>query len=135
MGEVTEIASEVIEGYRVVRIFGGEHHEMDKFNQATEVSRKNDMKVAVIKAINVSGVQFVIAVGIAVIILAAIQLSTVITITAGSFLAIIAAMLQLIKPMKTLTTSMRPSRSGLAGAESVFNLLDKPVEMNKRVSV
>lgn len=131
MGEVTEIASEVIEGYRVVRIFGGQQHETDKFNQATEISRKNDMKVAVSKAINVFGVQFVIAIGIAVIILAAIQLSTVVVITAGSFLAIIAAMLQLIKPMKTLTTLNATIQRGLAGAESVFILLDKQVEADK----
>ena len=36
MGEVTEIASEAIEGYRVVRIFGGEGYETGKFNKATE---------------------------------------------------------------------------------------------------
>lgn len=54
MGEVTEIVGEVIDGYRVVRIFGGEQYELNKFNKATETSRKNDMKVAVTKAINVS---------------------------------------------------------------------------------
>lgn len=131
MGEVTEIASEAIEGYRVVRIFGGEKYEITKFNKATEYSRKNDMKVAVSKAINVSGVQLVIAIGIAMIIMAAIHLSTVIIISAGSFLAIIAAMLQLIKPMKTLTTLNATIQRGLAGAESVFNLLDLPLEQDK----
>lgn len=131
MGEVTEIAGEVIDGYRVVRIFGGEQYEVKKFNKATEVSRQNDMKVAVSKAINVSGVQAIIAVGIATIIFAAIQLATVITVTAGSFLAIIAAMLQLIKPMKTLTTLNATIQRGLAGAESVFSLLDQVVESNK----
>lgn len=131
MGEVTEIAAEVIEGYRVVRVFGGAEHEINKFNQATEISRKNDLKVAMSKAINVSGVQFIIAVGIAVIILVAIQLAAVITISAGSFLAIIAAMLQLIKPMKTLTTLNATIQRGLAGAESVFNLLDKPIEVDQ----
>ena len=128
MGEVTEIASEAIDGYRVVRVFGGAAYEAEKFNKATEHSRHNDMKVAVSKAVNVSGVQTVIAIGIAMIILAAIQLSTVIVITAGSFLAIIAAMLQLIKPMKTLTTLNATIQRGLAGAESVFNLLDLPLE-------
>ena len=131
MGEVTEIAGEVIDGYRVVRIFGGEQYEVNKFNKATEVSRQNDMKVAVSKAINVSGVQAIIAIGIATIIFAAIQLATVITVTAGSFLAIIAAMLQLIKPMKTLTTLNASIQRGLAGAESVFSLLDQVVESDK----
>lgn len=128
MGEVTEIASEAIDGYRVVRIFGGLDYETAKFSKAIERSRQNDMKVAVSKAINVSGVQIVIAIGIAAIIAAAIQLSTVVIVSAGSFLAIIAAMLQLIKPMKTLTTLNAVIQKGLAGAESVFNLLDQPIE-------
>jgi subfamily B ATP-binding cassette protein MsbA len=128
MGHVTEIASEAIDGYRVVRMFGGEAKEQAKFNVATEQSRRNDMKVAMSKAINVSGVQCIIGFGIAMIIFAAIQLASVITVTAGSFLAIIAAMLQLIKPMKTLTTLNATFQRGLAGAESVFGLLDEPVE-------
>ena len=128
MGEVTEIVGEVIDGYRVVRIFGGEQYELNKFNKATETSRKNDMKVAITKAINVSSVQIIISIGIAAIIFAAIKMTAIITITAGSFLAIIAAMLQLIKPMKTLTTLNAAIQRGLAGAESVFALLDHPVE-------
>ncbi|USQ14986.1 lipid A export permease/ATP-binding protein MsbA [Legionella lytica] len=133
MGEVTEIASEAIDGYRVVRIFGGLDYENAKFSKAIERSRQNDMKVAVSKAINVSGVQIVIAIGIAAIIAAAIQLSTVVIVSAGSFLAIIAAMLQLIKPMKTLTTLNAVIQKGLAGAESVFNLLDQPIENEQGV--
>jgi subfamily B ATP-binding cassette protein MsbA len=128
MGMVTEIASEAIDGYRVVRIFGGEGYEINKFNEAAEVSRKNDMKVASSKALNVSSVQLIIAIGISAIIFAAIQLSTVLAISAGSFLAILASMLQLIKPMKTLTTLNATIQRGLAGAESVFHLLDKPIE-------
>src|SRR3990167_7237564 len=54
MGMVTEVASEAIEGYRVIRIFGGEQYEIQKFNQATELSRMNDMKVAMSKALNVA---------------------------------------------------------------------------------
>lgn len=131
MGEVTEIASEAIDGYRVVRIFGGMEYEENKFSLAIEQSRLNDMKVAFSKAINVSGVQIVIAVGIAAIISVAIQLSTVVIISAGSFLAIIAAMLQLIKPLKTLTTLNAVIQKGLAGAESVFELLDRPGENTK----
>lgn len=131
MGVVTEIASEAIEGYQVVRIFNGEDYEIDKFNKATETSRKNDMKVAISKALNVFGVQFIIATAIAFIIFTAIKLANVITITPGSFLAIIAGMLQLIKPMKTLTTLHATIQRGLAGAESVFNLLDQEKEPNQ----
>jgi subfamily B ATP-binding cassette protein MsbA len=128
MGQVTEIASEAIEGYKVVRLFGGESYEIKKFAEATETSRKNDMHVAFSKAMNVFGVQSIIAVGIAIIILSAVHLATVITITAGAFLAIMVAMLQLIKPLKTLTTLNATIQRGLAGAESVFSLLDQRIE-------
>ncbi|MCH9717435.1 MAG: lipid A export permease/ATP-binding protein MsbA [Gammaproteobacteria bacterium] len=128
MGDVTSTASEAIEGYREVRLFRGEAREAKKFDAATERSRQQDMKVAVSKAINVSGVQAIIALGIAGIIFAAIQLQSVITVTAGAFLAIIAAMLQLIKPMKTLTTLNTVFQKGLAGAESVFRVLDEAKE-------
>ena len=130
MGDVTNIASEVIDGYRVVRIFNGEAYETSKFNAATEMSRINDMKIAFSKAINVSGVQCIFAVGIALIIFSAIQLATVLVVSAGSFLAIIVAMLQLIKPMKTMTSLNATIQRGLAGAESVFSLLDLMCEPN-----
>jgi subfamily B ATP-binding cassette protein MsbA len=130
MGDVTNIASEVIDGYKVVRIFNGEAYETSKFNAATEMSRINDMKIAFSKAINVSGVQCIFAVGIALIIFSAIQLATVLVVSAGSFLAIIVAMLQLIKPMKTMTSLNATIQRGLAGAESVFSLLDLMCEPN-----
>ena len=131
MGDVTEIAEEVLEGYRVVRIFGGQHYEKNKFNRAIEWNRTRDMKVALTKALNVLAVQSVIAIGIALIVLATIKLYSVIAITAGGFLSIIAAMLQLIKPMKDLTTVNTTIQRGLAGAESIFELLDEPLERDR----
>ncbi len=128
MGQVTEIAGEAIDGYQVVRVFGGEDYEVKKFDEANEHSRIQDMKVAISKATNTAGVQIIIAIGIAVIVSASIHLSTIITITAGSFLAVIAAMLQLIKPLKTLSSISAVIQRGLAGAESVFELLDRQIE-------
>jgi ATP-binding cassette, subfamily B, bacterial MsbA len=128
MGEVTQVAGEAIDSYKVVRVFGGQVYECDKFNRITEKARKRDMKVAMTKAFNVTGVQVVIAIGIAMIVGVSIKLSAIIDVTAGGFLSIIAAMLQLIKPLKNLTTVNSVIQRGLAGAESVFNLIDLPPE-------
>lgn len=128
MGKVTEIAAEAIDGYRDVRVFGGIAYESKRFRQATELSRTQDMKVAMSKSINVCAVQMIIALGISMIILVAIKLSSVIIVTAGSFFVVIAAMLQLIKPMKTLTTLHASIQRGLAGAESIFQMLDCDTE-------
>jgi ATP-binding cassette, subfamily B, bacterial MsbA len=128
MGQVTEIAEEAIKGYQEVRIYGGQAYETNKFTQATEQSRLRDMKVAAVKAFNVAGVQTVIACGIALIVVMAIQLSATIAISAGGFVAIIVAMLQLSVPIKRLTNITSIIQRGLAGAESIFNLLDEPGE-------
>ena len=86
MGDVTEIAEEAIEGYRVVRIFGGEQYEIQKFDRALERSRQSDMKVAVTRSLNVFGVQCLIAVGISAMIFLAIFLSSSMTISPGGLI-------------------------------------------------
>jgi ATP-binding cassette, subfamily B, bacterial MsbA len=131
MGQMTDIAEEAIEGHKVVRIFGAQAYESKKFQDATERGWQRDMKVAATKAYNVAGIQVIIALGISMIIFAAIQLSTVIETSAGGFVSIVAAMLQLIKPMKSLAEVNSIIQRGLAGAESVFKLLDEQIEMDK----
>lgn len=130
MGEMTSIAEEAIEGYKVVRIFGGQTYERQKFKRAIEQGWQRDMKVAATKAYNVAGIQIMIAVGISMIIFAAIQLSTVIDTSAGGFVSIVAAMLQLIKPLKSLAEVNSVIQRGMAGAESVFALLDESAEVD-----
>ena len=127
-GSVTEIASEAIDGYQVVRVFGGQGAEQHRFDDATQDARKRDMKVAKIKLINVAGVQLIIALGVAGMVGMAIYFSGDTQIGAGGFVSILAAVLQLIKPMKDLSTVNSTIQRGLAGAESVFDLFDSPLE-------
>lgn len=134
MGEVTEVAGEVIEGFREIRMFSAQHFVEGKFNLAAESSRRHDLKVAMSKAVNVFGVQMILAVAMTVIIFASIQLAKLVTITPGTFLAITAAGLQLIKPMKTMTNINATIQRGLTGAESVFQLLDIPPESSSHTN-
>jgi subfamily B ATP-binding cassette protein MsbA len=134
MGQVTEIASEVIDGFREIRMFETQGFVSKKFNDAAESSRRHDLKVAMSKAINVFGVQMILAIAMTIIIFAAIQLAKHITITPGTFVAITAAGLQLIKPMKTLTNLNATLQRGFAGAESIFQLLDKELEKDNGTS-
>lgn len=131
MGDVTAIAGEAVQAYQSIRIYGGEAYEEARFVDATELARRKDMKVAKAKVINVSGVQFLIAIGVALCILGAMYLAQYITITPGAFVSLIAAMLQLIKPMKNLTVVNSTIQRGLAGAQSLFSLLDRPIEKDQ----
>ncbi|NQY42648.1 MAG: ATP-binding cassette domain-containing protein, partial [Legionellales bacterium] len=133
MMHVTEVAEEGIEGYKEIRMFSSQNYEKNKFQNANSDTRRLDLKVAMTKSINVSGVQLVAASGIAMIMYLAINpdgLSGFTSLSAGSFASIIAAMLAMLKPLKNVTTINSTIQRGIAGAESIFELLDSEVEEN-----
>ncbi len=128
MGHVTHVAEEVIESFKVVRLFGGQNYESEKFNHVTSETARQEMKAVVTKSINVSTVQFLGVLALSGMIVIGTSASGVQQLSAGSFAAMIAAMLALLKPLKELTTVSSIIQRGLAGVESIFGLLDEPVE-------
>jgi subfamily B ATP-binding cassette protein MsbA len=130
MGEMTHIAEESIDGYREVRIYGGENYEIGKFDASTLASRNNDLKVTLTKSLNVSGVQLVAAMGISLIIYLAVNPQYSLFISAGGFVSMMATMLALLKPLKTLSNVNSVIQRGMAGAQSVFDFLDIPPEVD-----
>ncbi len=131
LGVVGDISEEAIEGFREVRMFGGETEENKKFAAATRNNLNQAMKVVVSKSISSSFVQLVGAVVLAYTIYLATSNHLVSnTITPGGFVALLVAMVMLLKPLKDFTNVNNIIQQGLAGAESVFELLDKPIELD-----
>ena len=126
MGGVTHVAEEAIEGYKVIRMFGGENYETNKFNKLSEKNRSRELKVIATNTLASSGVQLVAGSVIACIIYLATSHYT--SITPGAFMSMIASMLALLKPMRNLTTVNSTIQKGIAAAESIFALLDQPLE-------
>lgn len=126
MAHVTHVAQEGIDGYKVIRTFGGEQYETEKFNLATKLNRQREMKVIVINSLGSSGVQLIASAMIALILLLAT--SNYLAISAGGFAAMLAATFALLRPIRRLTQVNNKIQKGIAGAESVFELLDRPAE-------
>lgn len=126
MASVTHIAEEGIEGNRVIRSFGSQAYEQDKFNKATSVQRNRELKIVITNAIGTAGVQIVTSIPIAI----TIYLATMpkFHISAGSFAAILAAMLSLLRPLRRITRVNSMIQKGIAGAESIFKILDSESE-------
>ncbi|MBY0378615.1 MAG: lipid A export permease/ATP-binding protein MsbA, partial [Gammaproteobacteria bacterium] len=132
MANIAHVAEEAIEGYRVVRIFGGETYEKKKFYKAVKSSMNQELKIIVAKAAGTSSVQMVGILVLALLIyFATSKLGTGHQLTAGGFAAMIAAMLALLKPVKDLTTLNALIQRGLAGAETIFEMLDNPDERDE----
>lgn len=128
VGEVTHIASEGIEAYKVIRLYGGQKYENEKFHRATKLNQQRELKVVVTNSVSISLVQLLIAVPIAIILFFAIQ--PALHVTAGSFASVVSAMIMMLRPVRRLTMVNSYIQKGIAGAESIFNLLDEDVERN-----
>jgi subfamily B ATP-binding cassette protein MsbA len=128
MGDITQVIEESITAHKVVKLFGGQQYESDRFSEQANWVRRHTMKQAMASAANVPIVQMVAAVALSVIIYIATVQSKSDETTVGGFLSFIAAMLMLTAPLKRLTSVNEFMQRGLAASESVFELLDTPGE-------
>ena len=126
---ISHTVEESISAERVVKIFGGQTRQQQRFFEATEQFRRSQMREA-IPASAVTPITH-IAASVAIAIIAFLALSQTTGqagASAGGFISFITAMLLLISPIKQLTTVSTTIQRGLAASESVFALLDIPQE-------
>ena len=126
MGDLTHVAEEAIEGYKVIKTFSGESYESNKFHDIITRNRSRELKLVATNSLATSTIQQILAFVIAVTIYLATSHTA--SITAGGFAAMLAAMLAILKPMKNLSTVSNTIQRGLAGAESIFQLIDEAPE-------
>lgn len=131
MGEVTQISNELVQGYKVVRIFNGENYEAQRFQKANEHNMQLEMKRLLTELLSTPLVQFLVAVALAAIVYLATREATLETLSPGIFMSFILAMIMLLTPLRNLTQLNGQLQRGMAAGESIFQLLDEPVEEDK----
>nr|MCU0935042.1 ATP-binding cassette domain-containing protein [Gammaproteobacteria bacterium] len=75
--------------------------------------------------------QLATASGLATIVFIASRQAVEGTLTVGAFVSFLGAMGMLFSPIKRLTQVSEPLQRGLAAAESIFDLIDEPVEADR----
>jgi subfamily B ATP-binding cassette protein MsbA len=130
VAEMSHRAEENIEGYKVVRAFEGQDYETEKFNKVAQINRQREMKIITARSISTSAVQFITAAALSLTLYVATLDIAESLLTPGGFVAMVAAMLALLKPMKDLAFVQNKLYRGLAGAQSVFELLDETPEVD-----
>ena len=130
MADVTAVSEEAITGHRVVKVFGGENYEAQRFDRINDANRKLNVKMAAVSAASVGTVELIAASALAGIIYIATLPNVLETVTVGSFMSFVVAMMLLMPSMKRLTTVMPMVQRGVAAAESIFGLLDSEAEQD-----
>lgn len=128
MGDVTHVTSESIQGYRVVRSFGGEDYEKQRFFDASEENKNKQLKMVRTGAVYTPSLQLVIYSAMAVLMFLVLWLRG--DASAGDLVAYITLAGLLPKPIRQLSEVSSTIQKGLAGAESIFEQLDEAPEVD-----
>lgn len=124
MGEITHVLEEAIQCHKVVKIFGGQTYEFNRFFKAITDFRHFQIDQVKGGAISVPIIQLLIAIALAIIVYIATLQNAENQTTVGGFISFLTAMLMLFAPLKRLTGVNESLQKGLAAAEQVFTLLD-----------
>lgn len=128
MGDVTHVASETIQGYRVVRSFGGEAYEEKRFFNASQGNTDKQLRMTRTGAIYTPLLQLVIYSAMAVLMFLVLFLRG--DASAGDMVAYITLAGLLPKPIRQLSEVSSTIQKGVAGAESIFEQLDVEPEVD-----
>jgi subfamily B ATP-binding cassette protein MsbA len=128
VGEVTQVTEEVVRGNWVVKAFGGYDYERQRINDADGRNRKQHLKMIRVRSMGVAVTQVVFGFGIALVIYMAARESLEDALTAGQFIAFFSAMMLMLQPVRRITNINATLQRGVAGADSLFSIIDEEDE-------
>jgi subfamily B ATP-binding cassette protein MsbA len=124
--EMTQVVEEATRGHQVIRVFSGERYERARFRARSEALRGFSQRMTVAFAATTPVTQVATAIALSFVVMLAVKSQ----MTAGEFTNFITMMLMLLTPMKALAEVNGPIQRGIAAAESVFEMVDAPVEQD-----
>ncbi len=128
IGNVGERAGDVLKGYEVVKIFDGYSHENQAFADVVENDRRQRLKLILTSDASTTLVQLIFAFALAGLILIAMRPEILQTMSAGEFVSFVTAAGFISRPVLQLTQVNAVIQQGVAAADSIFSVLDLPVE-------
>jgi len=131
IGDMTHITSELVNGHRVVRSYGGENYERQRFIESSEHNRRQSLKLISTSAIHNQLMQLIIAIALAVLMYAALFFMEQASV--GSFVGYLTAAFLLPRPIRQLSDANSDIQRGIVAAESLFEVLDEKSEIEDGV--
>jgi len=124
MGSLTTLLQETISGTRIVKAFGMENYENERFAKENEHLFKLALKSVSVSAVSSPFMEFLGGIGIATIVFYGGYQVIKGFSTPGTFFSFLAALIMLYEPVKRLTNVNNTIQQGIAGAIRVFTIID-----------
>jgi subfamily B ATP-binding cassette protein MsbA len=135
MGSVTGTVQEAVEAHREVRIYGGQEHAATRFRDVTDRARYLNLKIAATSATSGSAIQTVASFALAGLIFLGSRPFIINSISPGVFIAVLTAMGAMLPSLKRLANVQSTIQTGISAAESLFELIDTPPEIDHGTQV
>ncbi len=133
VGELNHITEEAIRGHKEIKLFSAYRLMRERFHKVNQQIRKINLKIIIYAEAASPLSQLLLVICVAILIHYSSAQALEGEFTVGGFLSMLAAMIGLLNPIKRLTRLNEQLQRGLAGAESVFALIDAPEEPNSGV--
>src|SRR5579863_3443680 len=123
--ELNQILQETISGHQVVKSFGTEDLESNRFLVAANRLKASNLRYVALQALSSPLIEFFAAITIVILLTyARIQIKNH-TLTPGEFTSFVIALLMLYEPVKRLTGIHNIFQQALGASQKVFEYLDR----------
>ncbi len=129
VGNISHITSEMVNGHRVVRSYGGKAYEKQRFLEGSNFNRRQSLKLATTMAIHNPLLQLLIGLALSALMYLALYIMK--DASAGEFISYLTAAFFLPRPVRQLSEANSNIQKGIAAAESLFEVLDENEEIDK----
>ena len=127
--QMSHVVEETVSAQKVVKIFGGERQQKERFLLESDRLRRSMMREAIPASAITPITHLAASISVATIIYMALSSTTGDAgASAGGFISFITALLMMISPIKQLTAISPIVQRGRTAAESVFAFLDQEIE-------
>ncbi len=130
VASMAQAAEEVLSAQQEVKIYGAQDAEAERYRALAQRNLRLNLKVEATRASASSVVQVLAAAALAVILLVAGREASMGRMSAGSFVALMMAMMALIPSLKRITNIQSSVQRGIAAAERLFAVIDERDEVD-----
>jgi subfamily B ATP-binding cassette protein MsbA len=128
MGDITRVSKEIFDAPRLIKVYNAQEHLGSQFEAVNERNWRSNMRLILMKALANPIVQLMTAIGVSPVIAYAISNAVHGRMTTGELLGFLTALGMLAQPLRNLIGVSGPMQQGIAGAQSIFEMIDEPPE-------
>jgi subfamily B ATP-binding cassette protein MsbA len=128
VGRLAHAAEEALSAQQEVKVYGAQGAEAARYKALADTNLRLSMKVEGTRAGASAIVQTLAAIALAVILWVAGSEAAAGNMSAGSFVALMLAMMAMLPSLKRITNVQSAVQRGITAAERLFSVLDEPAE-------